>query len=462
MLTRTNLAIASLFAFLVGIGIAGVFPIPTKLVIVGGMLGVGLLFAGYKIRILLLTGLIILGCAMGLLRAELHRHITTPTTLNYWNDQLTPSNVPETFTITGIVSEDPDIRLDHTKLTLTAHTVTIHGHTTPTTGKLLVKTQQFPHYAYGDELRLTGNLQTPLEFPEFNYRNYLALQEIFSVMYYPRIEKTSSNHGNPFYAGLFTVRHVFEDHINRVFPEPHASFMAGLLTGSRRGIPEDVLADFNATGLTHIIAISGYNIALVIALAVALVGRFIRRSWQFPIVAGFVVLFTLFVGAGAPVVRAAITGLLAFFALTIGRQYHLTMALTLAASLMVAWNPDILLHDASFQLSFASVLGLVYLAPWGERLCAKLSNTLAIRDSLILTLAAQIATAPLIFLYFGRLAVIAPLANLLVAPAIPVAMATGLIATLVDFLSPTASTILGFVPYLVLSYILKVANVLAF
>lgn len=444
-------------SFLIGVAAGNAIDVPIEYTLGVSFIAVIITFFVRRQPVNLLLTLLIFGTSLGIARMEFDERYDAPLhPIKAMND------IKGTGTLTGIVTDDPDRRVDHTKLTLEISKWSDGIVEKNVAGKVLVKTARLPAYTYGDALRLTGYLKAPFETEEFSYKNYLARYGIESVMYYPRIAKVSGGHGSLFFATMFRVRAAFESEIGRVFPEPSASFMAGLLTGSRRGIPDDVMAHFSATGLTHIIAISGYNIALIIALAVAIVGRFIRRQWQFPFVAIFVVLFTLFVGANPAVIRAAVMGLLAFFALTIGRQYHAGVAITGTAAAMVALTPAILFDDVSFQLSFAAVLGLMYIAPLFENVTKRIPNVFAIRESLVMTIASNIATAPLIWFHFGRLPLIAPVANLLVAPAIPLAMATGFVATVVGWMNEPLGIALGYVPHLLLAYILNVARLLAF
>jgi len=450
-LSRSTFTVAFLIAFLFGIATGEFFELPFQWLLGGAAAAgaLGMLFRRYTM--LLIWLLIAVGFLLGFAQFEMSEFTASEADLAFWNDG------EEIVEIIGIVAEEPDRRMDHIKLTI--ETSQLDGE--PITGRVLAKLARFPSYEYGDELQLRGRIKTPFETDEFSYKDYLARFGIRSVIYYPQVSKLSTDHGNPVLAALYNWKFRFESEINQVFPEPGASFMAGLLTGSRRGIPEAVLEDFNATGLTHIIAISGYNIALVIAFAVAVLGRYLPRRWQFPLVAVFVVAFTLFVGAGPSVLRAAIMGLLAFFALTIGRQYHVGIAIVLTAAMMVAWNPAILLTDVSFQLSFAAVLGLLFVAPHLKPYLTRVTERLAIRESLTLTLAAQVTAVPLIVFYFDRLSLISPLANILVAPAIPLAMLTGLISTVVGWVYLPLGILLGFIPHLLLSYMLLVADWLA-
>ena len=382
------------------------------------------------------------------MRFQFSIHTTNSQTLDFYNE------AEESLELRGIISQEPDRRADHAKYTLDVFS----QNSEKVSGKVLIKTALLPEYFYGDELKLRGRLKTPFETEEFSYRDYLERFGIRSVMYFPRMEKISASNKNFLFEKLFAFKQKFEAKINQVFPEPHASFEAGLLIGSRRGIPNDVLEDFNTTGLTHIIAISGYNIALVIAFITALFGSYVPRKYQFPLATIFVVAFTLLVGAGAAVTRAAIMGLLAFYALTHGRQYHVGIALAFTAAGMVGWNPRILIHDVSFQLSFAAVAGLLFVSPLLEKYFAKIPNKFAIRESLLMTMSAQITAVPLIVFYFDRLSLVSPLANILVAPAIPLAMMVGFIAVAVGAVFLPAGILIGFLAYGLLSYILWIAE----
>lgn len=451
-LPRSALSIATLLAFLVGVAVANFFE--ASLAAVGGgiFLGIALaFFARKKWQPVLLVGLLILGTSAGMLRFSANVHEATPATLDFYNDR------EITTELRGIISREPDRRTDHMKYTLAISA----RDGKPIIGNLLVKAPRLPEYFYGDELILRGKLQTPFETDEFSYRDYLARYDIFSVIYYAQIEKISADNKSFLFAKLFGFKRAFEAKINQVFPEPHASFEAGLLIGSRRGIPPDVLEDFNTTGLTHIIAVSGYNVALVIALVTGLFGSLVARRWQFPLAVVFVTIFTLLVGANAPVLRAAVMGLLAFYALTSGRQTYAPLALVFTAAAMVAFNPRILLSDVAFQLSFAAVAGLLFVAPVFEKLVEKVPNKFAIRESLLMTLSAQVTAVPLIVFYFDRFSLISPLANILVAPAIPLAMLVGFIAVVVGTIFLPAGLLVGFLAYGLLSYILWIAKTFA-
>ena len=248
--------------------------------------------------------------------------------------------------------------------------------------------------------------------------------------------------------------------MNKIYPEPHASFLAGLLTGSRRGIPDHLLKSFNIVGLTHIIAISGYNITIVMTLITGLL-FWLPLRWRLVPSIVAIVLFTLFVGASASVVRAAITGTLGLIAIQTGRQRDMRLAILWTAFAMLLWNPKYLWYDASFQLSFLAVIGLNELSPLLETFLKRIPHILGIHESLQATLAAQLAAMPWIALLFHRLSLVSPIANILVAPLVPLAMLFGFLGTTVSFFWFFGGQLIAYIGWGLLELITVIAEKLS-
>jgi competence protein ComEC len=205
--------------------------------------------------------------------------------------------------------------------------------------------------------------------------------------------------------------------IGRLYTEPHAAFLTGLLTGDRAGMPYDVTLAFRRTGLSHILAISGSNITLVVTLLTSML-FFLPIRWRLPPVLVGIVLFVLFVGPGASVVRAAIMGVIGLIAMTGGRKRHARLSILWAAVVMLAWNPSLIRDDAGFQLSFLSVIGLTELSRELKTLLRRLPEAMGLQEALVATLAAQATAVPWAVLIFGDLPLLSPVANLLAAPLI--------------------------------------------
>jgi len=188
---------------------------------------------------------------------------------------------------------------------------------------------------------------------------------------------------------------------------------------------------------------------------------FLARRTRFWVAIGSIVLFTLFVGASPSVVRAAIMGILGLVALNTGRQSNIHLTVLWTAFFMILYNPKILWWDAGFQLSFAAVLGLIYVAPLFKKYTEKLPSAFGAREAIIMTMSAQVMALPIILYDFGRLSLIAPLSNLLVAFAIPPAMLFGFAAVILSYLFFPLAMLLAYVAWGILSYILKVIEISA-
>lgn len=241
------------------------------------------------------------------------------------------------------------------------------------------------------------------------------------------------------------LRTKIEDRINRILPEPQASLLAGILLGKKRTLPEELLEKFNRTSTTHILVVSGYNITIIGAVIIGFLNWLtLPRKYSFWLAILGIIGFVWLVGFTPPVIRAAIMGILVLIAIRMGRIYNITNALLLTAVLMLLHDPFQLFHNISFQLSFSATIGIVYLYPRFQKLGEILGTTLS----------AQLAVFPFIAYYFGQISLIAPIANLLVLPVIPVAMLFG-------FLGIMLGSFFAWPAWLFLAYVIKMVEILS-
>ncbi len=368
----------------------------------------------------------------------------------------------DSIRLTGYVAKHPDRRPMKTHYVVQVESITTdEGKTLPVEGRVLaIDRNGWPEFAQGERVRVHGALERPWNDGTFAYDAYLSIGGITALLDYASLESLEPGTAFPVTRLLNTVRDGMEARINRIFPEPHASLLAGLLTGSRRGIPPALTEAFNVTGLTHIIAISGYNITIITAIVSSLL-FFLPIRWRVAPVILMIGAFTLFVGAGPPVVRAAIMGSLGLLAVVLERQAHTRLLILWSAAAMSVWNPRLLWYDAGFQLSFAAVIGLNELSPLLHRAFARVPTAFGIRTGLEATMAAQIATLPLIIVLFRRISLIAPVANILVAPLVPLAMLFGFLGVSASYVLFPLGQVIGFVAWGFLQVIILCAIVLA-
>ena len=450
-MTKSKIFSLLLISFIGGVFLYSVIKIPPAYA--GGILifGLAVLIAAvfkkndpdFKNKIIF--GICILIFAFGVWRSfEVFSYRGEPAIKNF--------DVSKKIIFSGKIVGEPDQRSGFSQYVLESKAL----------GRILIKTNLYPEYFYGDILKLNGKAKPPENFSRFDYQNYLAKDNIFLISQYPEITLINRPANKDFYGHLLGIKKSFIDVINKILLEPQASFLAALLVGARRTLPPDLVDAFNRTGTSHIVAISGYNISIVsIMLLNFLSYLFLPRRLIFWLVGIGLVLFTLIAGAGASVVRAAIMGGLLILARREGRSYQITNAIIFAGAAMLFFNPYLLRYDAGFQLSFLATLGLVYLAPHFNKWFSCLPNFLSFRANLAATLSAQIMTLPIILFGFGRFSLIAVLANVLILPVIPSTMLFGFLAGLTGFVSLKIAAIFIFPAWVLLSYQIWVVKILS-
>jgi competence protein ComEC len=345
-------------------------------------------------------------------------------------------------TLAGVVTDFPDIRDDYIGLRVRSDSIHYSDSEAPQSiiGDALVRADRFSSFSYGDRVEALGILETPPEFEDFSYRDYLARQGIFSLIANASVTTVATGEGNPVLHLLFGLRQRALDTLYSIFPDPEASLLAGILLGIESGISSDVREAFNDTSTTHIIAISGFNITILAALVISLTSRTLGMRRGAIVAAIIIAFYTILVGADASVVRAAIMGGLVLFARFLGRLTLALASLSAAAIVMTLANPYIL-WDVGFQLSFAATLGLVlYAEPmrdWFVKIASRWMRTAQAKrlstpvgEFILFTFAAQITTLPLTVYHFQRLSLVSFLANPIVLPAQPPLMILGGLATL--------------------------------
>lgn len=342
--------------------------------------------------------------------------------------------------LTGVVAGEPDARDRYVNLRVRAEALVYRGGAPASVhGLVLVRAPRYPLPRYGDRIEASGQLETPPEFETFSYRDYLARQGIFSTMRWAQVETLATGQGNMLYAAILRGKAYAQRAIAEVLPEPCAALLTGILLGTETGLPADLADDFRTTGTSHIIAISGFNMALVSGLLTRLSVRVVGRRYAAWFCTAALALYTLFVGASAAVVRAAVMGAIAVWGQHFGRQNASPNALFATALLMTMWDPNTL-WDLGFLLSFAATLGLISLAnPLGQRFERLLAAILparwaepvarALNEPVVLTICAQLTTLPLILQTGQGLSSVTLLSNILVLPAQPQVMLWGALAT---------------------------------
>lgn len=243
--------------------------------------------------------------------------------------------------------------------------------------------------------------------------------------------------------------------INRSLPRPEAPLASGLLLGSREDLPLELKSAFRSTGTSHIVAVSGYNVTIVVAMIAGVLQRLPLPKWgRTTLMLSAITAFVVLTGASASVVRAGIMGSLVVLARATGRLGDALHTLLVAGCAMVFAEPRVL-ADVGFQLSMAATLGLMVLSEPIERRLRFVPEALGIRSSLASTLSAILLTQPIILLTFRQVSLVAPIVNLLVLPLVPIAMLTGFSVALIGGIVPALSPFVSWIAWFPLKLIIS-------
>lgn len=327
---------------------------------------------------------------------------------------------------------------------------------------LLLHTTSSQKFSYGNRIEVRGVLKSIKETNP-DLENFFLKDSIVMEMQSENIKLLENKGGNFIFAFSYKIRDFLEMKIQSLFPEPAASLLGGLLLGLRKSIPFEVKQNLSITGLTHIIAISGFNITIIITFCAGFLLQRASRAVRTLGAGLMIVLFIFVVGPSASVVRAGIMGLIGLLALLFGRKGEALHTLMLALFFMSCANPFSLLFDIGFQLSFLATLGLILLTPIFEDWFSHIPSLGFIKETMIATLAAQLIVLPLILQYFQNFSLIAPFSNLIIVPLIPFTMLFGFLAlflSLFPFVNILAPFI-GIFGYWLLSFIVWVIDLLA-
>ncbi len=400
--------------------------------------------------------LVIIFFILGAIRFLVTFPAKSPEYLRYFNGR--------PVVVTGYVSAEPDVRIGETQYVVAAEKITENSADHTVVGKMLVKNRSYPAFQYGDKLRIKCLLEAPFVADDgaFRYDKYLARQDIWSVCSHPIISAESGGDGNVALRYILSFKAQVGDQLAKLWTEPEASFMAGLLYGSKSGLPSELTTNFSRTGVTHIIAVSGFNITIIgtVLASLFMIGGLSRRR-AFWFILGIIFLFVIFTGASSSVVRAGIMGSLVLIARQLGRLSRISNVLVLTAASMTLLNPYVLVWDVGFQLSFLATLGLVYISPLLETALPTLVKPAVLAglyETFIATLSAITATLPLILFQFGRLSTVAPLVNVLVLWCIPWLMLFGFVSLIISFLYFPLGQIVAWVASVGLKYVILVVT----
>ncbi len=406
-MATSDIVFCSAIAFLFGIFAASInWSIPILLLTVL-VLGLGFLFLSHKLEFYKPFLILVFTIFLGAFYYNLYLNLEERSQNIKLNSQITFS---------GTISDEPVLSEKFLSFTLNL--------SPPFSGEIRVLTNPLDNFHYGDFLNVEGKI-----IPA----NAIGQK---SASFSPKIQLLAQHRGFWLREKLLVLKNNLTSQFEKVLSADEAALLAGITFGTRSNFSGEFKKQMVLSGTTHLVALSGYNISILVFAIAWAFGQFLSRRKTFYLTVATIILFVLMVGAEASVVRAAIMGFLALLAKEIGRIYSMRNSIALTALTMVIINPTILAFNPGFQLSFASLLGIVYLGP-------ALKNIFEFggggftdwRENAITTISAQLAVIPLLIQNFGQYSLTAILANILILGFIPLTMALGFLLAALGMLS---------------------------
>jgi competence protein ComEC len=418
-------------------------------------------FSRTRRKTLIVAGLCLLALAGGILRYRATVQTVDNTQLQFYNET-------KDLTVEGMVDSPPEIRGQSLSFRFSSRRITADGTTNDIKGDALVRLPFYRELHYGDILQLRGRLETPQQFDDFDYRGYLSNQRIYTIINYPGVKALQTGAGFLPLAWIYAAREKLAEGLSSCLPEPQGSLAQAILLGLRGSLPGSLVQSFYNTGTTHLIAISGLNLTIVLGIVLSLstwlLGR--RNRLYIWISLSFIWLYALLTGLPATMVRSAFMGSAFLIAELLGRQRNGLPALSLAAVSMLAIDP-LVLRDVSFQLSFLSMLGLVLIAPSLIRFSSPADEednryVLWLKKAAVIsfgtTLAAILATLPVTAMNFHSFSLVSLPATFFAMPAFPAIMLTSMLTSAAGLIWHPLGLITGWIAWLFLSYFLLIVS----
>ncbi len=426
---RTTLLTIGLLAFLVGLAIARRVRVDIAvLIVVTVVLLIPLL---WRRNILSLLSITVIGLLVGCWRGTVYMQKLLP----YQFLAKKPVTILATATSDSVYGEKAQITFDVSDIQL------VEPYVDDLVGTIGVK-------GFGEQMIYRGDRV------EVQAKLYPARGSRQASMTFARIHRVQK--GN---SVVDKMRREFAAGLQSTVPEPLGSLGLGILIGQRTTLPSVLNDNLSIVGLTHIVAVSGYNLTIMVNLAHRLAKQ--RSKYQATMLTlGLVLLFLAITGSSASIVRAALVSLLSLWAWYYGRAFKPWLLILFSAVLTAGTFPPYLWSDLGWHLSFLAFVGVLILAPLFHARFLKRKPKILVQ-LFVETMSAQVLTLPIILFIFGRLSVIALVANMLVVPLTPIAMALTFVAGLAGMLAPTLAGWVAWPATLTMTYMVDVVNILA-
>jgi competence protein ComEC len=351
------------------------------------------------------------------------------------------------ISLVGIICRDPQIDYDKQKIIVCVNN-----------DKVVISTNVFPEYEYGDKLEIEGKIKKPGLIENFNYENYLLKDGITAYMSFPKIKVVEKEKGNVVTNFILSFKKKMTQEIDKQLMGDKEALIEATILGNTIKMSDELKQKLNLSGLSHAIAISGAHIFLFAGIILELlffIGLWKREALIISII--FILFYVFFVGAPASALRSGFMIGLIYLAQIFNRNTFNLRILFLAGFIILLNNPLLLRYDLGFQLSFLATLGIIVLGPvfnyWFDFIGIK-----GLREVLAMTISAQFFVLPILVINFGCFSLISLVSNILIFWTLPIIMILGILFPLIGLFVPFLSWVLSLILSIFLSYLIIIIN----
>ncbi len=447
--------------FLFGVFVSSLYPISifVSIVFVISLVSLFVVFSSLNFNKTKLISLFFLALFLGFLRIGIFNYYSVP-------DKPLQQLVNQNISGKALITDEPDRR--DTTIRLTAKVKSIKGEggqINIKNGGVIFVTDLNSIISYGDEVSFSGKLLPIEDFQTdsdriFHYQKFMERSGIYYDLYNPKLTVISRDNGFYLRAWLFNLKENFLKQLSSVIPRPEVLLLGGLLLGTKHSLGNDLLADFQKTGVIHMVVISGYNITVVVEAMSAVFSflPFLARIFSSSV---GVILFVLMTGFSSASLRAGIMVLIALLGKAVSRKYDVVRAIVISAFILTILSPLVIVYDPSFQLSFLASLALIFVSPIIENYFKFVPEFLKLQETVIATISVMIFVLPLLIYMNGVVSFLSIFVNILVLFPVPYVMFLGFITGVISFVFPFLAIPTGFISYLILHYIIFVVETAA-
>ncbi len=347
------------------------------------------------------------------------------------------------ISFSGIASEEPQLSERYQRITLDLYP--------PFSGEISVLAPLSPEINYGDVVNASGEISES------------GSGDSMPISFFPKIKVSASHRGSEIREGLLDFKRSVISQFKEFLPSESAALLSGLTLGWRGDFTDEFKKEMSLSGTTHMVALSGYNITILVIVVAGIFGYWLPRRMTFWLTSFVILFFILMVGAEPSVVRAAIMGFLALFAKEAGRRYSARNAMALTAAAMALADPEII-SDVGFILSFLSLAGIIWLEPALAdffNIGSGQKSFMSWRENALTTLSAQLAVAPVLIMVFGNFSLTSILANVLILEFIPLTMLLGFSLAVLGWIFYYSGFLISLLENILLQYELGIIKLFA-